>query len=300
MSEFDRSENLTPGARLRRIEELLAVRGSLSLRDALAEINVSEMTLRRDFVSLERLGLVERTWGGILPKRPLVPDLGYDEREQIQAGAKQTIAELALGHIEEGDTVFLSGGTTALAVARCLARRSHLTVITASLPALLLLAGNSELVVIALGGRTSPYNNDASGPQTLAALAGYRADKAVIGATGLREDGVFNANADRAAIDRMMVERANSTLVVADHTKVGRSALALVNPWGPTLSLVTDLPLPRHARHWLQQASVRVVTPHGQPARAARLPKDGSPTQPARPPRRPTNPSTLSTKEQSS
>jgi DeoR/GlpR family transcriptional regulator of sugar metabolism len=297
MSDFDRNEMLTPGARLRLIEELLAERGSLSLRDALTEINVSEMTLRRDFASLERLGLVERTWGGILPKRPLVPELGHNEREQTEAGAKRTIAELADGCIDEGDTVLLSGGTTALAVARRLARRSHLTVITTSLPALLVLAENSELVVIALGGRMSPYNNDTSGPQALAALTGYRADKAVIGATGLREDGVFNANADRAAIDRMMVERANSTLVVADHTKVGRSALSLVNPWAPTLSLVTDLPLPRHARHWLQQSSARVVAPRAQVSTTAGPPEGSSP---ARRPHRSTNPSNPLRKEQSS
>lgn len=276
MSEFGRIENLTPGVRLRRIQELLDVRGSLSLREALAEINVSEMTLRRDFVTLERLGVAERTWGGILARRPLVPELGVDERERTQAEAKRSIAALADTLIAPGETVLLSGGTTALAVARRLAHRDQLTIVTTSLPALMMLSGNPGLVVIALGGRTSPYNHDTTGPLAHEALSRYRADKAVIGATGISAEGIFNANLERATTDRMMVEHARSTLVVADHTKVGRDALVLVAPLAPTITLATDVALPPHARQWFGQASATVATPASQRRRG------GAPHSPAR------------------
>jgi DeoR family transcriptional regulator, fructose operon transcriptional repressor len=256
-----------PAVRLRRIQELLDQAGWLSLRDAQNEFAISEMTARRDFVHLERLGLAERTWGGVVARRSLVPEIAHDERGRIEAEAKEAIAELADALIEEGDTVFLSGGTTALAVARRLASRSHLTIITTSLPALTALVDNSELVVIAVGGRASPYNNDTTGPQAENTLATYRANKAVVGAAGISADGVFNANLERAAIDRIMVTYANEALVVADHTKIGVSALSLVTPLTPRMALVTDRALGPRERDWFDDAAVRVIAPDSEEPR---------------------------------
>lgn len=240
---------------------MLASQGSLSLREAVNTLSVSEMTLRRDFINLERSGLAERTWGGLLAKQRLVAELSIMERQQREPAAKQAIAELANARIEEGETIFLSGGSTALAVSQQLVHRANLTIITTSLTALKLLSENIDLIVIALGGRTSPYNDDLTGPQVLDALEHYRADKAVIGASGITEEGVFNANIERSAINRKMIAHARMTLIVTDHSKVGRNALTLITRPGPAVTLVTDGPLPARLREAFRDAACEVVYP---------------------------------------
>lgn len=248
-----------PAARLERLRELVDREGVVSLRQAQASLEVSEMTVRRDFATLEEMGLVRRTRGGVIGLGRLVPDVPSTERQSREVAGKAAIGECAARFITEGDTIFLSGGTTCLALARALHRHNGVTVITNSVSALPELMRNPGLTVLATGGLASSANDDLTGQVAEAMLAQFRASKAFVGASAIRADGVYNANLARAATDRMMAERASEVFVLADHTKVAASALALVMPLSTVSTLVTDMEPRKGDRDWLRASGLRTV-----------------------------------------
>ena len=62
--------NLAGEERLEWLRERLDNDGAVQLRDAAAELGVSEMTIRRDLQELEGLGVVRRVRGGASTRGP--------------------------------------------------------------------------------------------------------------------------------------------------------------------------------------------------------------------------------------
>lgn len=258
-----------PAARLERIQELVRRNSVVSLRQVQEDLGVSEMTVRRDFAALDELGIVRRIRGGIVAVGRVAPDVPYTERSTREEQAKLTIGELAASCVEPGDTIFLGAGSTCLAMARALSARADVTVVTNSVQMLVLLMPNPKLTVISTGGTADAYNQDLSGPLARQALAGIRTRKAFIGATGITPDGLFDASETRAEVNRTMSRHAAATYVLADHTKLGASALALVVPTQDVDTLVTDRPLPGADRDWLTDAGrIAVLAPSARRRRS--------------------------------
>jgi DeoR/GlpR family transcriptional regulator of sugar metabolism len=258
-----------PAARMERIRALVNASGVVSLRKAKAELGVSEMTVRRDFAALEELGIVRRTRGGVIAVGGLVLDRPYEERQGLEIEAKEAIGLVAVSLIEPGDTIFLSGGTTCLALARALTTHQRLTVITNSVQALSVLMSNPALSVIATGGVADARDSDMTGPIAEATLRSFRANKAFVGASGMTPDGIFNASLARASTDRLMIEGAIEAYVLADRTKIGRASLAIVTELQQLSAVVTDVqPETEHAA-WLSVAGINIVSVDASADRAA-------------------------------
>jgi DeoR/GlpR family transcriptional regulator of sugar metabolism len=256
-------ETEIPAARKERIRALVSQRGIVSLQAVKAELGVSEMTIRRDFAALEQSGLVQRTRGGVMAVGGVAVDRTYDERQQLERDAKEAIGRLAATVVEDGDTIFLSGGTTPLALARSLVERRDVTVITNSVAAVYELMGAPGITVIATGGVASSKGEDMCGPLAEAALEKLRARKAFIGSSGITIDGIFNTSIERAAVDRVMIANAAEVHVLGDHTKIGRVSLARVASLARLTSLITDAQLVAPAADWMSEAGVRVLVADG-------------------------------------
>ena len=227
-NEAPRMSDEIPAARLARMRYFLTEHNVLSSKQAQAEFGVSEMTVRRDFAALVASGHARKTRGGIVAAGHYAPDRSYTQRLVLAPEAKASIAVLAATFVEDGDTVFVSGGTTCLALAKQLSTRTDLTVITYSVPGLVALMANPGIEVFASGGLASWRGDDMTGPLAEAGLQRFRARKAFISAAGVTSDGVFNTGVARAAADAVMAQRSNEVYVLADHTKIGRVSLVSV------------------------------------------------------------------------
>lgn len=253
-----------PAMRLERLKELIADEGALSLRTAMTVLDVSEMTVRRDFAALEDLGLVQRTRGGVVAAGRIAADVSYSQREQHEAAAKMDIGAKAMSLVKDGDILFISGGTTCLAFARALRGQRRVTVITNAVTVLTSLMTDPGMTVMATGGVVSAQDQDMTGPVAAATLARFRVNKAFIGASGISAEGVFNSNLERASTDELMVKAARHTYVLADHTKLDAVALTLVSDLDGIDGLVTDCSPAEGTRRWLEEARVETFTADGQ------------------------------------
>ncbi|WP_019348390.1 DeoR/GlpR family DNA-binding transcription regulator, partial [Mycolicibacterium conceptionense] len=91
---------------------------TISTDELVRRLGVSAETVRRDLALLEERGALRRVHGGaaaIADHRPIEPS--YSERTMIRHQAKAQLARVAAGLLENGQTVIIDIGTTAVAVA---------------------------------------------------------------------------------------------------------------------------------------------------------------------------------------
>lgn len=230
---------MTGDERRQQLSEFLARRGFADLSVLVSELGVSESTIRRDLSHIEDEGIIRRTHGGAVFVSDRFSALNYSARESTEVEQKQAIGRAAAALVEDGETILLDGGTTTFQVARHLVTRA-LQVVTNSLPIANLLgcAGNVELIFV--GGYIYPRTGVALGPIAKQALAGLHFTKVFMGAAGVMEDGLYNANVLLVETQEQMMSRADEVIVVADRSKFGRRSLARLCGWDRINRLISD------------------------------------------------------------
>jgi len=232
LSNVERQERM-----LRFVEQ----RQRVTVADICDQFGVSVATARRDLEALAERGRVRRVHGGALAIHRAPPELPALQRAGEQAAEKRRIGQAAAALVADGETVFLSSGTTTLEVARSLRSQRHLTVITNSLLALNELADTPEITLVGLGGLLRRSEMSFIGHITEQALAEVRADKVIIGIRAIdAEQGLTNDFLPETMTDRAIMRIAREVIVVADHSKCGRVSAAFVAPLSAMRTLVTD------------------------------------------------------------
>lgn len=218
---------LTSAARHARIRERLSAQAGVSISELAADFGVSEMTVRRDLAALEDQSHVQRTHGGAVLTERMILEFDYRERRERNRDAKRAIAAEARKLVKPGDRVILDTGTTTLELACLLRDGENLTVITPSLAVASELQHAAGVEVVLLGGVLRRGSPDLTGPVTEHCLELFSADIAFQGTEGIGLDGsLYNTDLRLARVDRLMRKLASRSCILADTTKVGRTALA--------------------------------------------------------------------------
>jgi DeoR/GlpR family transcriptional regulator of sugar metabolism len=250
--------------RRRRVLDLVSRKGVVALEDLAREIEASQSTLRRDLNYWHGQGVLKRTHGGAiyLGDNSGLPAL--EDRMGRQTEEKLSIARAAAGRIRNGDALLLDGGTTTLEVARLLVGRP-LQIVTNSLPIANLFASDRETDLVILGGYVYPKTGVALGPMTVKAMEDIHVQQAILSCGGITAKGLFNSNLLLVETERRMLRCANEVVVVADHTKIGRQALAFLCELSAIDTLIVDAGISPDQRRLVEEAGVRLVVA-GSPA----------------------------------
>lgn len=222
----------------------VADHGAVRVADLVAELDVSDMTVRRDIAELAHRGLVRRVHGGAVDARHTAHEPGFRAKSSLHAAEKLAIARAALALVRPGSAIALSAGTTTHLLANLIADADvrPLTVVTNSLPAAEALhrPDDPALTVVLTGGTRTP-SDALVGPLATQALTGLRLDTAFLGVHGLDPDaGLTTPNLLEAETDRAMVAAAGQLVVLADHSKWGETGLARIADLAEVDVLVTD------------------------------------------------------------
>jgi DeoR/GlpR family transcriptional regulator of sugar metabolism len=244
--------------RRQRVLDLVSQRGFVALADLAEAVRVSESTLRRDLDFWHQQGSLRRTHGGAMYVGDASALPALDERSAHQRGGKQAIARAAAARVNDGDTLLLDGGTTTLEVARLLVGRA-LQIVTNSLPIAQLFASRREADLVMLGGYVYPKTGVALGPLTVRMMEDLHVHQTILSVGGITARGLFNSNLLLVETERQMMRCADEVVVVADHTKFGRPALAHLCEWKEIDALIVDRPLKRAERDMIGGAEVEVI-----------------------------------------
>ena len=213
----------------------------LDLETLCRELDASESSVRRDLDVLEGQNVLKRVYGGAVPVQPPGNGGAFDftvESERC-SDEKGRIGRLAAGLIEDGQTVILDGGSTVAAVARELAAKS-LHVVTNSLPIAEALEARRNIELTLTGGYLDPRIRVMLGPLCEQMLGLIRADVVIMGIGSVSDAGFSNNNTLVVGSEQKMIEIANKLIIVADHTKFGRSAMIPVAQLEAADTVVSD------------------------------------------------------------
>jgi DeoR/GlpR family transcriptional regulator of sugar metabolism len=249
--------------RRQRVLDLVSSRGFIALADLAQTIQASESTIRRDLDYWHQQGVVRRTHGGAIYVGDSNGLPALEDRSSSQLDEKKLIATTAAARIQDGDTILLDGGTTTLEVARLLVGRS-VQIVTNSLPIAALFSGRPETDLIFLGGYVYPRTGVALGPLTVRIMEDLHVHQTILSVGGITGKGLFNSNLLLVETERQMMRCADQVVVVADHTKIGRPALAFLCELAEVDTLIVDPQITAAQKELLDRAEVRLLLA-GQP-----------------------------------
>lgn len=246
--------------RLRMTLEALREQGKVTVPELSNIFGVSEITIRRDLNELARQGLVRRAHGGAVFPVEAPPEPPVIQRMQENRDLKIRIARAAAGLVDAGDTIFISSGSTATYVARQLADRKNLTVVTNSISVATELASAEGITVVVLGGMLRASELSMVGHITEQALREVRIDKVIIGMRAVSpQAGLTNDYLPEVMTDRAILHVASEIILVADHTKLGKTASAYVAPLDRVTKLVTNREADPALLAQIRQMGVEVI-----------------------------------------
>ena len=232
------------------ILDLLEESDSVTVNEMAERFGVSEMTIRRDLDILEKKGLLRRVHGGAVLDRGRSYEPPFLSRAVENLEAKQRIGRVAADMIQNGDSITLDVGTTTMEIARHIAGKQNLTVITPCLQIASLLAENPNIRLILTGGIVRPGELSMVGHLAERALKDFYVDKLFLGAAGVDFNaGLTEYNLEDTLVKQVMIKNAKEVILVADSSKFGRIAFTSIAPLSVVSRLITD-----------QEADTEVVT----------------------------------------
>lgn len=228
-----------PGRR-RQIVDVLAEREEVQVVALAAALGCSEMTVRRDLEALERDGICRRVHGGATRTQQTAEETPYAVRALVHADQKTRIGARCAELLDEGETVVLDGGTTAVGVARVLGGR-RLTVMPLALRPVFELHDSPKVKLILPGGEVRPGELSLIGGLSRRSFSELHFDTFVLSPCGISpEQGVTAHLMAEAEVKRAALEASQRVIAVADSSKLGVVAFDQVCPIHKVDVLVTD------------------------------------------------------------
>jgi DeoR family transcriptional regulator, aga operon transcriptional repressor len=246
-------------ARLSAILERLANGGTVDVGELAEDLSASPTTIRRDLAALERQRLLARTYGGAVA-HAVSYELPLRYKGVRHAEEKRRIAAAAAATVAEGMAIGLTGGTTATEVARALADRQQLTIVTNALNIASELAVRPNIKLIVTGGLARSKSYELSGPIAEASLTGLNLDVAFIGVDGV--DAVAGCTTHEeveAHTNGVMIRHARQVVLIADSSKIGKIAFARICEASAVGHLITDSAADDKAVQALTDCGMRVT-----------------------------------------
>jgi DeoR family fructose operon transcriptional repressor len=216
---------LYPTQRHQIILDRLKGAGRVDVADMMVDIGVTNETIRKDLIELERQGLLRRVHGGAVPVGQLTYEPPVSARVDHR-NEKRRIATAALDHLPAGGAVLIDAGSTTAELVEIFPDDRDFTVYTNTLTIAVALVHRPRITVMLLGGRVRPVTMAGVDDWAARALGEINVDVAFLGANAISIDrGLTTPDAAEAATKRLMLHSAQRRILLADHSKLGRVSL---------------------------------------------------------------------------
>lgn len=211
--------------RIEELAELLDKRGKLTLEQLEEHFpNVSQMTLRRDLFQLEGEGRIIRIRGGAMSVKEVQKSSGepYTKKTTIHTDEKIEIAQKAAALIDEGSSIFIDGGTTALYLAKELPDMECI-VFTNGIAVAKELAQKRNVTINLLGGQLIKDNLSTASLLASLYFTDTNFELAIISAAAFTPENGFSCSSQiEADLLRLVRKKAKFVYMMLDSSKIGK------------------------------------------------------------------------------
>lgn len=199
------------------ILEILEKQGYVTVKYLTEVLHYSTATINRDLNALQNQQLVTRSHGGVeLVRAKYIPVFFRTHKMQTE---KRYIGKAAASFVEDGDTIFIDGSTTAQCMGQYLTNRKDLTVITNNI---ILAATLSEydIAVICLGGTIVELPSMLYGPETIENAGRYKVDKMFFSTIAASSNGIIASGPHYSLMHKAIANNAGEIFYLVDHKKI--------------------------------------------------------------------------------
>ncbi|NLU70292.1 DeoR/GlpR family DNA-binding transcription regulator [Streptomyces sp. HNM0574] len=204
--------------------------GDATMTELVALTGVSVMTVHRDIAELSGQGILRKYHGGVSAQPSTVFESSSDFRLHAATQDKQALARAALAFISPGMSLMLDDSTTALSLARMLPEVGPLTVVTNYRLILEELRSVEDIRLICIGGEYSRTHDSWLGLPALEMISSFSVDLSVLSTSAMTAGMTYHQEQEIITVKRAMRKAGAKSMLLMDHSKVGRSALHRLEP----------------------------------------------------------------------
>lgn len=212
-----------------------------TVKELANKLFLSEPTIRRDILILERKNVVTRKRGKVSLKINAADKrIPLFIRDMENISAKKEIALKAVSYIKDGDVIMLDASTTAYCLLPHLANFKEIFVITNGAKTAIELAAMG-IKTICTGGELTRESFSYVGTDAESILSRYNADIAFFSCRGITEEGLVTDNSIlENSIRKIMIKNSKKSYLLCDKSKFGKNYLNTLCRIKDLEGLVTD------------------------------------------------------------
>lgn len=246
--------------RQRQILAEVQATGFVSIESLATMHGVTAQTVRKDVNLLCEANRLRRRHGGVEAITAAAANIDFDTRQITNIEAKQRIGRLVAALVPSRASVLIGIGTTPEQVAVAMAAHEDLTVVTNNLNVAMALSHVQSNRILLPGGSLRLPDRDLLGPDTERLFRSFRADFGIFGVGGIDHDGTLLDFSTEEVTARLAIqESCRHTILVADHTKIGRAAPAKGGEVATIGTIVLDQPPPASLASILARSGGRLL-----------------------------------------
>lgn len=248
--------------RLEHIQQGVKEKGIVSVAELTKTLESSRSTIRRDLSDLEEQGVLRCIRGGAVgADRQSAYEPTFEMRQDLFVEEKQRIARRAMEFVCENATIFLDSGTTTYELAKLMTGRKHLYVATNDLQSATVLSKTPEISVIVLGGSLRANHYSMNGIFTEEMIRQIHADTAFLSIDAVDADiGLMGFSMEEIPSKRLMVQSAQRTVVLCDHSKFDSVAFINICPLNQVDVIITGKEANPEILSRLEEGGIVVLT----------------------------------------
>lgn len=208
--------------RERAILEILLQQKKVTVKELADRLYISEPSIRRDLVALEKRHLLKRVYGGavLLDNDTANQKIPFLIRELEQSNAKVVIAKKASALVNEGSVIFLDASSSAYNMIPFLATKKDLLIITNGLKTQMKLA-EYNIRTISTGGQLLNNCFALVGEEAYKTIERFNADFCFFSCRGLSDDGeLTDFSESENYIRNKMIEHSNASYLLCNSNKI--------------------------------------------------------------------------------
>ena len=193
----------------------------VSVPELVSLLGVSPATIRRDFVEMEELNMIQRFHGGVKLNLQMADEPGMFYKSGENKECKRRIAMIAAKEIRGNQLLYIDAGSTTLELISFI-HAKNITVVTPSIANVVLLE-KKEIPTIVVGGVIRWSTGAVAGKKAVDFLSDYHFDLCFVGTNGIHPTvGYTTSNEYEASTKRYAITHSDKAFILADSSKINK------------------------------------------------------------------------------
>lgn len=198
-------------------------KGAVTVTELVEQLGASESTIRRDLAVLDKMGKLQKVYGGAtaIEHEYVTGEYDVHTKSQLCIEEKRAIAQYAATTIQDEDFVYIDAGTSTQMLIEAITNSRATFVTNGIVHAKMLIARGCKTYV--LSGLVKPATEAIIGADAINSMKKYNFTKAFLGTNGIHTDyGYTTVDTEEAMVKQEAVNNSYVSYILADHTKFGK------------------------------------------------------------------------------